>query len=85
MDGVSISADGRTALSWAADKAARCWDLASGQCRATLTHATGIVKALLAPGSQLVATITEDFRVIVWDAGSEQRLSQLKVGMGVVW
>ena len=49
VDGVSISADGRTALSWAADKAARCWDLASGQCRATLAHATGIVKALLAP------------------------------------
>ena len=82
VDGVSVCADGTTALSWAADKAARCWDLASGQCRATLTHATGITKALLSPSAELVATVTEDFRVIVWDTSSESRLSQLKVCPG---
>ena len=76
---MSICADGTTALSWAADKAARCWDLGSGRCRATLTHATGITKALLSPRADLVATVTEDFRVIVWDVSSESRLSQLKV------
>jgi hypothetical protein len=68
-----LSADGRSAVSGASDKTVRVWDLASGQCRATLQGHTHWVRsvALSADGRSAVSGASDN-TVRVWDLASGQ-------------
>ena len=46
VEATAVTTDGRWALTGSADKTAKLWDLATGQCRQTFSGHTGSVSAV---------------------------------------
>ena len=65
---VSLTPDGRYAVSASNDKTLRVWDLESGQCLRTLEgHTEGVVSVSLTPDGQYAVSGSEDNTLRVWD------------------
>jgi WD40 repeat protein/tRNA A-37 threonylcarbamoyl transferase component Bud32 len=66
---VAFSPDGHFLATCSKDRTARVWDLATGECRATLTgHAQEINSIAYIGDGQTLATASEDGTVRLWDA-----------------
>jgi WD40 repeat protein len=61
------------------DKTARVWDLASGQCTATLEgHSKSVQSVAFSPDGRLLATASDDKTARVWDLASGQCTATLE-------
>jgi small GTP-binding protein len=66
--GVAVTADGRLAVSGSSDKTVRVWELASGQCLATLEGHSGIVyKVAVTADGRLAVSASQDNTVRMWE------------------
>ncbi len=73
---VSVTADGRTAVSGSFDDTVRVWDLTSGKLRHTLKGHTGLVTSVsLTPDGQTAISGSVDPTVRVWDLATGQQLA----------
>ena len=76
---VSLTPDGRRAVSGSEDKTLRVWDVESGQCLRTLEGHTDMVLALsLTPDGRRVVSGSRDRTLRVWDVESAQCLRTRK-------
>ena len=65
---MSVTPDGSTAVSVAADGCAMVWDVQSGSCRHTLKgHAAALHWACLASDERTLLTVAGDRMVKIWD------------------
>ncbi len=72
---VSVTPDGRRAVSGSWDKSVRVWDLESGQCLRTLEgHSDGVLSVIVTPDGRRVVSGSWDKSVRVWDLDSCQCL-----------
>ena len=70
VTGVAFSPDGRLLATASADRTARLWDPATGECRRTLTGHTGTVRGVaFSPDGRLLATASDDHTARLWDSG----------------
>lgn len=68
---MSVTPDGATAVSVAADGCAMVWDVQSGSCRHTLKgHATALHWASLASDGRTLLTVAGDRSIKAWDIES---------------
>jgi hypothetical protein len=78
VNGVAFSPDGRLLATASADKTARLWDPATGDCQRTLTGHTGMVwDAAFSPDGRLLATTSDDETARLWDPASGECLRTL--------
>lgn len=75
VNSIAVSPDGKWAASASSDKTVKIWDLATGECRATLVGHTNQVNcvAITPDGTQLL-TGSHDSTVRKWDASSGRLL-----------
>merc|ERR1712216_410869 len=85
-NGVAFSGDGSQVASCSGDEPVRIWDVASGECRATLEGHTGGVNgvAFSGDGSQ-VASCSGDEPVRIWDVASGECRATLEGHTGSVY
>ena len=68
---VAMSSDGRTVATGSEDKTARLWDVASGQCTATLEgHTDTVTSVAMSADGRTVATGSDDTTARLWDVAS---------------
>ncbi len=83
---VAVSPDGTWAASGSSDKTVKIWDLATGQCRATLEGHTGEVNSVaITPDRKRILSASDDKSVRVWDAGSGREAAKLEGHTASVW
>jgi hypothetical protein len=76
---VSVTPDGRRAVSGSDDKTLRVWDLESGQCLRTLTgHTAGVTSVSVTPDGRRAVSGSRDKTLRVWDLESGQCLRTLQ-------
>ena len=79
VDAVSLTPDGRRAVSGSWDETLRVWDVESGQCLRTLEGHTSLVTAVgLMPDGRRAVSGSWDKTLRVWDVESGQCLRTLK-------
>ena len=68
VEGVSISFDGKTAISGGADKSLRVWDVKSGKCLRTLPgHTDSILSVSITPNARIAVSGSEDKTLRIWE------------------
>jgi hypothetical protein len=73
---VSLTPDGRTAVSRSSDETVRVWDLATGQGLRTLAgHTGGVQSVSLTPDGRTVVSGSDDGTVRVWDLATGQNIA----------
>jgi hypothetical protein len=73
---VSVTPDGRRAVSGSDDKTLRVWDLESGQCLRTLAGHSGVVTSVsVTPDGRRAVSGSYDGTLRVWDLESGQRVA----------
>ena len=78
VESMSVTPDGRRAVSGSRDKTVRVWDLASGQCLWTLTgHGRGVNSVSVTPDGRRAVSGSSDATLRVWDLASGQCLKTL--------
>jgi WD40 repeat protein len=76
---VSVSPDGRRAISGSDDKTLRVWDMETGQCLLTLEdHAYGVLSVRVSPDGRRAVSGSSDNTLRVWDFETGQCLHILK-------
>jgi len=75
VEGVALSADGRSALTGSADKTIRLWDVKTGNQLLQIAHPTANVARLALLGRERRAlSIGDDFVIRLWDLDSRKEL-----------
>jgi WD40 repeat protein len=83
---VTVTPDGRRAVSGSTDRTLRLWDLESGQTIHTLKGHTNFVMAVaLTPDGRRAVSGSDDQTLRFWDLESGQTLRTLKGHTGSVW
>jgi WD40 repeat protein len=77
---VALSGDSKLLVTWTygADNAAKLWDVATGQDKATLQGHTGKVTCVAFKGNDVLASGSVDKTVKLWDAVTGREKSSLK-------
>jgi WD40 repeat protein len=71
VSSVSVTPDGRIAVSGSFDKTVRVWDLANGACRRTLEgHTDRVWRVRVTPDGRTVVSVSKDHTLRVWDLAS---------------
>lgn len=79
VESVSITPDGRKAVSGSKDKTLRVWDLESGQCLKTLVgHTNDVISVSVTPDGKTAVSGSRDWTIRVWDLESGRCLRTLK-------
>lgn len=79
VNSVAVSLNGTWAASGSDDKTVKIWDLATGQCRATLKGHTHQVRSVaITPDGKRILSGSFDNSVRVWDAGSGREVAKLE-------
>jgi WD40 repeat protein/serine/threonine protein kinase len=79
LTGVSVSRDGRLAISASEDRTLRLWDVTSGECLQTLTGHTGPVNRVAMSSDGLTAVSSaRDRTVRIWDLAAGRCLHVLR-------
>ena len=79
ISSVSVSPDGRRAVSGGCDKTLRVWDLETGQCLRTLEGHTDEVSCVsMSPDGRHAVSCSRDFTARVWDLETGQCLRTLE-------
>ena len=83
---VSVTPDGRRAVSGSGDKTLRVWDLESGQCLRTLEgHSDSVESVSVTPDGRRAVSGSGDTTLRVWDLESGQCLRTLEGHSDWVW
>ena len=83
---VAFSPDGRLLATASADRTARLWDPAAGNCLRTLTGHTSVVWAVaFSPDGRLLATASADRTARLWDPAAGNCLRTLTGHTSAVW
>ena len=76
---VSLSPDGKFAVTASADRTAKIWDLNSAKLVVELRgHTAGLWSAVFSPDGSKVLTAASDSTIRIWDAASGKELKTLK-------
>jgi WD40 repeat protein len=76
---VAFSPDGRRAVSGAAEKVVRLWDVETGkELRHFQGHSLSIWSVAFSPDDRHIASGSEDYTVRLWDANTGQELKRLQ-------
>ena len=68
VNSVTVSPDGKWAVSGSSDKTAKIWDLETGDCRATLEgHTDAVVSVAITRDGRSVASSSDDHSVRIWE------------------
>ena len=82
---VSITSDGRRAVSASGDRTLRIWDLASGACSRTLEgHIAAVESLSMTPDGRVAVSASSDNTLGVWDLASATCLRTLEGHSGAV-
>ncbi|MCX6899021.1 MAG: AAA family ATPase [Verrucomicrobia bacterium] len=82
---VSVTSDGRRAVSGSSDKTLRVWDLESGQCLRTLEgHSAIVLRVSVTPDGRRAVSGSWDKTLRVWDLESGQCLRTLEGHSAIV-
>ena len=85
VSAVSLTPDGRLAVSGSYDGKLRVWEMATRRCVGTLTSHSGAVEAVsLTPDGRLAVSGSKDMALQVWDVATGRCLRTLEGHTGVV-
>ena len=82
---ISVSPDGRFALTASEDRTARLWDVQAGyEMQRLVGHRAGVTSAALSPDGRLAVTGGRDQTLRLWDASGGRELRSFNVPRGPV-
>lgn len=83
---VVVSTDGVWMASGADDKTVKIWDMATGECRMTLSgHMENVASVAITPDGKQVLSASFDESVRVWDVASGKELACLEGHSDKIW
>jgi WD40 repeat protein len=85
VNAVTVSSDGRAAISASDDHTLKVWDISTGQELRTLAgHGREVRSVTMFPGIDYAVSASDDYTVKVWDVMSGQCLATFTTD-GIVW
>jgi WD40 repeat protein len=79
---ISVSQDGKTVVSWSADRVIQRWDAATGKVQGQFAAPAGTTRAAFSPDGRIVALANRDNTIRLHDTATGKELHKLKGHQG---